>query len=124
MRNFLLMTGVAAAVTSMAADAAPATSLTPAVKQDLQCFVLYTIAAGTEKDEKRLAGAIAGTWYFLGQIDAGAPGLDLEQAMRAEIAGLKGNSHVKEIGASCDAQFSKRGSELMSLGKIFDKPAN
>jgi hypothetical protein len=115
---------MAAAVTAAAADAAPATSLTPAVKQNLQCFVLYTIAAGSEKDEKRLAGAIAGTWYFLGQIDSAAPGLDLEQAMRAEIDGLKGNSHANEIGASCDAQFSKRGSELMSLGKIFDKPAN
>jgi hypothetical protein len=124
MRRQLLIAGLMIASAATRANAAPAASTPPAVKQDLQCFVLYTIAAGTEKDEKRLASAVAGTWYFIGRIDAAAPGLDLGQAMRAEIADLEHNPKTEAIGAACDAQFAKRGADMTNLGKAFEKPAN
>jgi hypothetical protein len=123
MRPILIFAALAAAASATSARAASAPSLSTAVKQDLQCFVLYTIAAGTETDETKRTGAIAGTWYFLGQIDAVDPGLDLDQAMRAEIVAMQNNPHTKEIGAACDAQFSKRGADLVSLGRNFHKTA-
>jgi hypothetical protein len=113
-RHFIF--GLAAAAAAATGNAAPPSSLSPAVKRDLQCFVLYTLAAGTEKDEKKLTGVIAGTWYFLGRIDAIAPGIDLDSAMHAELAEMHSNPKTKEIGAACDAQFSKRGSDLVDLG--------
>ena len=124
MRLHLLMAGLLAASAAPRANAAPAAPTPPAVKQDLQCFVLYTVAAGTEKDEKRQASAVAGTWYYIGRIDAAAPGLDLGQAMRAEIADLQHNPKTEAIGAACDARFAKRGSDMTNLGKAFHKAPN
>lgn len=124
MRLQLLIAGLMAASAATRANAAPAAPTPPAIKPDLQCFILYTVAAGTEKDEKRVASAIAGTWYFIGRIDAIAPGLDLGQAMRAEIADLEHNPKTEAIGAACDAQFAKRGSDMTNLGKAFSKAAN
>jgi hypothetical protein len=123
MHPVLILAGLAAAASATSASAAPAPSLSTAVKQDLQCFVLYTIAAGAETDETKRTGAIAGTWYFLGQIDAVDPGLDLDQAMRAEIVAMQNNPRTKEIGAACDTQFSKRGADLVNLGRDFHKKA-
>lgn len=124
MRLQLLIAGLMAASAVTRANAAAAAQVPPAIKPDLQCFILYTIAAGTEKDEKRLASAIAGTWYFIGRIDAVAPGLDLGQAMRAEIAALEHDPKTEAIGATCDARFAKRGSDMTNLGTVFQKTAN
>ena len=123
MKNLLLLISLAAAAAASPAQAAPAKSIAPAVKQDLQCFVLYTVAAGNEKDEKKVAGIIAGTWYFLGRIDAKAPGIDLEKVMRQEIPAMQADPRTKEIGAACDAQFSKRGADLIAMGQSLQKPA-
>ena len=124
MRHLLLIAGLSAA-TATSAGAAPATTLSPAIKQDVQCFVLYSVAAGNVTDEKQRTAAIAGTWYFLGRIDAKSPGLDLEQAMRQEIDAMQGNeTQAKAVGTACDAQFSKRGGELTSLGERLQKPAH
>jgi hypothetical protein len=119
MRLLLLIGGLAAAAVATTGNAAPAPSLSPSMKQDLQCFVLYTVAAGSEKDEKKLTGAIAGTWYFLGRIDVAAPAIDLDSAMRAEIKEMEGSPRTKEIGSACDARFSRRGSDMINLGKNF-----
>ena len=116
MRHFLFTIGLTALATTTA-SAVPASSLPAAAKQDMECFVLYTIAAGKETDEKRKTGAIAGTWYFLGRLDAAAPGLDLESAMRTGITDLQSNPKAREIGDACDEQFTKRGSDLVSAGK-------
>jgi hypothetical protein len=123
MRNLLFIAGLAA-VSAQSAGAAAPTPLAPAVKQDLQCFVLYTIATGAETDETKKTGAIAGTWYFLGRLDKAAPGLDLEPAMRAEIEAMQSNPKTKQIGAACDALFSKRGADLVNLGANFRKSSN
>lgn len=122
-KHLLLIGSLTAAAAASPAPAAPASSIPPAAKQDVQCFVLYSVAAGNEKDEKKIAGIIAGTWYFLGRIDAKAPGINLEQAMRTQIAALQGNPRTKEIGTACDAQFSRRGADLVTMGQALQKPA-
>jgi len=93
----------------------------PVASQDLRCFVLYTIAVGNEKDEKKLTGEIAGTWYFFGRLDAVAPGFNVKQALEAGLADLQGNPKAEEIGKACDDQFAKRGGDMSNAGDAMEK---
>ena len=113
--SFLLSLALAAAQPAPAQTAPPLALASP-VEKDVQCLVFFMMAAGTEKDPKRLQAATAGTWYFVGRLDISSPGLDLERALRQELAAMEGKPEVKDLAAACDAQFGKRGGELVDIG--------
>ena len=54
--------------------------------------------------------------YFVGKLQAEAPGLDLVTAVREQAQTFENNPRLKEIGAACDAEFHKRGEELIEVG--------
>ncbi len=117
MSRVYLLAACAAFVAAEPVQAAAADSRTPAGEIDTQCLLLYLAAAGDGKDQKVQQAAIAGSWYFLGKLDVGAPGLDLVQALRSKAEALQGNPRAEEIGAACDAELSKRGTQLIEIGK-------
>ena len=119
MRAFVLPIAFAAAVAAVPVQSAPV-SLNPLVERDVQCFVLYAIgvnnAVGASDDKAREAGSL-GLMYYLGKLEVGAPGVNLTEAVRQEATALQSNPNAKRIGASCDAEFQKRGAELIDLGQ-------
>jgi hypothetical protein len=116
--NRVHLLGVCAAfMTAVPAQAAPAVARSPTVAKNAQCLVLYLAAASDGKDQKIQQAAIAGSWYFLGQLDVGAPGAALVELLRDASTTLQGNPRAKEIGGACDAELAKRGRELMDAGQ-------
>ena len=95
----------------------PAISLSQSTERDVQCFTLGLVAAGGEKDCARRDTAVAGVWYFLGRLDSEAPGIDLKREADRALARMNGKRATVDIAAACDAQFSKRGAELVRLGR-------
>ncbi len=116
---------------AMLAAAAPISSaasapLSDSSQRDVQCFILFAAAtdrAATANDGKAKEGATLGLMYYMGKLAVGAPGLNLVDAVRKQASVMDGNSHLKEIGESCDAEFAKRGSELREMGTQLQKPA-
>ena len=104
---------------SAAAAAAPNTvpvPMVPAVKQDVQCFLLYAVAVDTAKDDKEKHGSSLGVMYYFAKLRVEAPTLDLAQAVKQEVTAFETDPKLKETGAACDAEFQKRGQELIDLG--------
>ncbi len=109
-----------------AAAAAPAAApaLNSAAQRDVQCFVLYAAAAGSEEqDEKtRQAGAM-GLMYYYGKLQVEIPNLDLEAVIRREAEIMQGNARLEAVGEGCDSEFQKQAGALRDLGgKLQDKP--
>ncbi|WP_068070795.1 hypothetical protein [Novosphingobium lentum] len=97
--------------------AAPATPVDAANAQDVACIALFAAAAGNSTDKDQ-AGTIAAFMYYLGRIDARAPGYDLEGhlvALLSDEAYLK--DQLPKDGERCGKELSQRGSELDKIGK-------
>ena len=117
MRRFGLAAGLAACACAANAQPAKPMQLSPAVKKDLQCFIIYTAAAGVAKDEQTQQAAGYGTMYYLGRLDVSARSLDLVQAVRQESAAMEGNPETQRIGQICGEELKTRGQALMSIGQ-------
>jgi hypothetical protein len=52
-----------------------------------------------------------------------APTVNLVEAVRQEANAFDGNPHMKDVGNACDAEFQKRGAELIDLGKQLQQTA-
>ncbi len=106
------------AVFAVLSPAAPA-QLSPSsqVTSDIQCFMLYSVGVGTATDDNSRTAGSLGVMYFIGKLQAEAPGLDLVAAVREQAQTFENNPRLKEIGAACDAEFHKRGEELIEVGK-------
>jgi hypothetical protein len=112
--RFLMLIAVSAVVSS----AAPAQlSLSAQVTSDVQCFMLYSVGVATATEDKNRTAGTLGVMYFVGKLQAEAPGLDLVTAVREQAQTFENNPRLKEIGAACDAEFHKRGEELLEIGK-------
>lgn len=123
----MVLAAFATVAAASPAGAAPRVPLSPSVQKDVQCFVLFAAAAdsaGKAKDEAARAATSMGVMYYLGKLQAGAPGLNLVAAVRQEADGFAGNPHMKDIGAACDDEFQKRGQELVDFGKQLQQPAS
>ena len=84
--------------------------------------MLFAVAVDGAKDDTVRHGASLAVEYYLGRLDVGAPGLDLGQAVRQEGAMFDADPKgLETIGNTCDAEFSKRNSELMKLGEDLQK---
>jgi hypothetical protein len=123
MRDLLLLAAAAGLACAVPSRSSAQVTMSPAVKQDVQCFLLYAVAIeGAKDDEKAQHGASLAVMYFVGKLAAEAPGLDLAAAAREVAAGLEGNGHAKEIGAACDSEFSDRGKQLIDVGNQLQQP--
>jgi hypothetical protein len=112
------MTLVSAAAAAAAQPTPPPPPLdSDAARQDLRCFVLYAIAVDEAQDEKVKAGTSLGLMYFFAKIKLEAPALNLAAAIRQEATAMDNDPRLKEEGAACDAEFQKRGDELLDLGQ-------
>lgn len=87
-----LLAAAAAAAPTLAAPAHPAAAAAPraaatGVTADLQCL-MSMIAIG--QDKTRAEAGRVGAYFFLGRINARAPGFDLAGAMKAEAPKMDG----------------------------------
>ena len=126
MMRRLSIVAAATALISPAA-AAPPIPLPAPVQQDVRCFLLFAAAvneAGKAKNDKMREATSLAVMYYYGKLRVEAPTLDLVGAVRQEVAAMDGSAKAKEIGASCDAEFSARGKELVDFGeKLQQQPA-
>lgn len=95
-----------------AAAAAPE----PAVKRDVQCFVLYAVGVAGAKDDKQKEGASLGLMYFFTKLKYEVPSPDLASIVAQEADVIGNDPALKENADSCDKEFQARGKELMDLG--------
>ena len=121
MRQFCVAIALAALTTAGFAQPSAAAELTPAVKQDVRCFVLFLIAAGTATEDESKHGASVGVMYYFGKLRIEAPTLSLADAIRDEAAAFENNPQAEAIGEACDSELQERGSDLMNLGEELDK---
>ena len=124
MRYFSLLAAFTTATTTPAQAAAP-TALTPAVQQDVRCFMLFAAAvndaAKANNSKVREATSLA-VMYFYGKLAVESPGLNVVDVVRQEAKALEGDPAAKQVGAACDAEFGKRGKELMDVGQRLQQP--
>src|SRR6476646_11971858 len=126
MRFLVVLAAFATVAAAPAPRSAPRVSLSPSVQKDVQCFVLFAAAvasAGNAHDDAARAASGLGVMYYLGKLQVGAPGLNLVAAVRQEADAFVDNPRVKDIGATCDAEFQKRGQELVDFGNQLQEPA-
>ena len=100
--------------------AAPPIMMSPALKRDVQCFVLFAIAvdgAESSNDEKMKQAGSLGMMYFLGKIRVSDPDLDFVEAVRQEANAMDVVPPTEEFGEDCDAEIQTRGAELIDLGQ-------
>ena len=116
MRNRVILALLGLTIPSSAAVRTSAVPLSQSSERDVQCFTLALVAAGGEKDPARRQTAVAGVWYFLGRIDSEAPGIDLKRNADRAFARMRRTRGTMDIAAACDAQFRKRGADLVRLG--------
>lgn len=110
---------------STSANAAPTVAMSAAVKRDVQCFVLYSVAvnaAETSKDEKVKQAGSLGVMYFFGKVKVSAPELNFADAVRQEANAIDSDPQAEQIGNACDTEFQKRGAELIDLGRELQQP--
>jgi len=125
MGRFVLLAAFIAATAIAPARSAPPIALSPSAQKDVQCFILFATAvddAQAANDEKVKEATSLAVMYYLGKLAVEAPGLDLVEAVRQEALAMEGNIHVKDIGAACDAEFGRVGSELISMGNQLQDP--
>jgi hypothetical protein len=121
MRYALLL--AASAILGASAPASAQVAMSPAVKQDVQCFLLYAVAIDDSKnDEKAQHGSSLAVMYFVGKLAVEAPSLDLAAAARQVATELEENAHAKEVGAACDSEFADRGKQLIDVGNQLQQP--
>jgi hypothetical protein len=93
-----------------------AAPLSATATHDIQCFVMYSAAAGTVTDpQQKMATTMAVTYYY-GRIRTHSPDLDVAQAAIEQFRILKG-AEAKRIGTACEAEFKAMGNELLALGR-------
>ena len=111
-----------AAALGAAALGAAAMSPTPAQAQaadpntaDVRCMVVTLNLIGSGDAQQRQAGQGA-ILYFLGRIDARAPGYNLEDAVFAQSRAMSAND-LKSEGERCGGMLIARGQELTAIGQ-------
>ena len=85
-------------------------------------FATAVDQAQKAKNEKVQEATSLAVMYYYGKLAAEAPSLDVVEAVRQEAKALDGNPDTKQLGASCDAEFAKRGHELIEMGSKLQQP--
>ena len=101
------------------AAAAAASSVQPGSKvdQDLHCLAAFSLVGDSAKGEDKPSIMIIAMFY-VGRLDAEAPGLDLEDALADVISapGYRASSFQADI-ARCSAEMEAKAGELKKVGK-------
>ncbi len=98
------------------AAAAPAPTLTPAVRADIQCIALFAALTGQQELEANKAQTGLGVMYYLGKVDVAAPGLDLGKVLTEEMARLETSGH-EQVALRCSREFEVTGQRLIDAGE-------
>jgi hypothetical protein len=122
MRHFSIL-AASAAILASPTGAQPTQGMSPAVVRDVQCFILYAAAAGSNSGDEQTPGLL-GTAYFVGKLKAEAPGLDLLAAARGAVESLQSNPQAKAIGRSCDDEIARFSEEMSRVGSQLDKSSD
>ena len=93
MRKVLLLSAAAVLVSAAPSQSSAQVLLSPAVKQDVQCFVLYAIGIDMAKSDKDRQGAMMAMMYYVGKLTVGAPNVDLVKAIRQDPSSYYVNVH-------------------------------
>lgn len=94
--------------------------------RDLRCVASLSIAGDSAKDdEKTQAGLMLLMMYYIGRIDAQAPNLDLEGALRAVVSrpGYLSSGMAADL-QRCSKEMENRGAELQAVGDALSKTGN
>ncbi len=103
----------------MIAAAAAASSVQPGSKvdQDLHCLAAFSLVGDSAKGEDKLK-VMAVAMFYVGRIDAEAPGLDLEGALANVISAPDyQNNSLKADMERCGTEMQSKGAELQKVGK-------
>lgn len=120
MRRSALLAACVALGSATAAQAAPPVQMTPATQRDVRCFMLFASAVNdaqkANNDKLREANGLA-VMYYYSKINLEAPSLNLVDAVMQEASWMDRNAAVKEVGATCDAEFQKTAHQLIDIGE-------
>jgi hypothetical protein len=93
----------------------------PPVAADLRCLAVLATTVSSLPETKR-AGAIGGVMYFLGRIDAVAPGFDYNAALAALVAADPEGKTIAAEAPRCAAVMKERGESLITMGNALRGP--
>lgn len=93
-----------------------AAAATPAVAADLRCFAALA-AALSDAPEAQRPGLIGGVMYFMGRVDAAAPGLDYRAEFTAMMAADPDARTIDAERPRCLAVMKERGESLVTIGE-------
>jgi hypothetical protein len=114
--NLILLAAILASASPPVPAASPVPPAPPAADAtDLRCYRLMAELARSEDAEVHALG-IAAAQFFLGRIDAAAPGTDLAAAPAIE-AGERG-----ALIRRCSDALDARGFDPASLGETLERP--
>jgi hypothetical protein len=121
MRRVALLATSIASVFGTAAPAAPAkVDMSPATQRDVRCFMLFAAAVNdaqkANNDKMREATGL-GVMFYFGKLATEAPGLNIVDAVLQEGSWMEGNPAVKDVGATCDAEFKNSSQRLIDIGQ-------
>ena len=86
-----------------------------ATAQDVRCVVLALRLSGSDDAVMRASG-MATTMYYLGRLDADAPGIDLESTLADAITKMTPDD-LRAAGLTCGQTLMDRGKALTEAGQ-------
>lgn len=107
--------GVLAAMAAVLAGG-PVQAQDSETRKDLRCIASIAILAGSAKDPTTANSAIMGFLYYLGRAEGREGDLNLENALRAEIAKMN-SSQISAEMIRCGDQLKSKGEQLQAVGR-------
>lgn len=102
-------------IRAMPAEAGPAR----ATMADIQCLVIGARLAASSDQRRRLTGTMLAI-YFLGRVDGRSPTVDLQALLKEEAKKMTA-PELSSAMHRCGIEFSKRGPELVRIGKTLEQ---
>jgi hypothetical protein len=112
----LLMTGLLGAVLAMPVAA----QKNDATDADLRCVAIFSIEAGSAREEARAPFSMA-IYYFLGHLDGIAPDIDLPAEMKRTMSTLTAQQIADEEKRCDEIMSSKGGTRMLAVLKALQE---
>ncbi|HYM18762.1 MAG TPA: hypothetical protein VEU06_09380 [Micropepsaceae bacterium] len=84
------------------------------ITADIRCLIA-SLSSGNSNDETVKTAGFLASLYYLGRLDGGAPNLDLESRMIAEIDKMTPED-VRSEAARCGSTMQARGAAFSEIG--------
>lgn len=85
-------------------------------RKDLRCIASIAMLAGSTQDASTANSAIMGFLYYLGRAEGREGDLNLENALRQEIARMSPSDIPAEM-IRCGDQLKSKGEQLQAIGR-------